>query len=307
MSFGMRVGWVVVGSFIVVVAAQGREWTDANGKYSIEADLFGFNDEHVVLQRADKELGVLKIDELSEQDREYLKSVDAEEIHLQNIGGKQTWTTRSGLKLIGRAVDYVRRAVVIQRRRSRMYVNDRAFNNLPEFYQQLVPKVVEHFEEIELPDRRALLNWLRTIGGEPRTFQVEGVILEVENGDEYAVPFFVFSEADQKVLKAGWENWLAVQDDYDERDDHAFRLEAMAAAHLKNQQIDRQIALMNLNLQAIRAGLTSAWEVTLYPVPGNPSPPRWVVMPGRNSAQATAAALKNNPGFVVGPVRRVSD
>jgi hypothetical protein len=64
---------------------------------------------------------------------------------------------------------------------------------------------------------------------------------------------------------------------------------------------------MNLNLQAIRAGLTSAWEVTLYPVPGNSSPPRWVVMPGRNSAQATAAALKNNPGFVVGPVRRVSN
>jgi len=307
MVTGLRVCVFVVGSFLVVAAAQARQWTDATGNYSIEADLLGFDDENVVLQRADGELGVLRIDELSEKDREYLKSRDAEELHRKNVGSTQAWTTQSGLKLVGRLVDYARGDVVIQRRRGRMYVNDRAFTNLPELYQELVPKVVEHFEEINLPDRRALRNWLLTLGGEPRTFLVEGVILEVENGDEYAIPFFVFSEADRKILKAGWESWLAVQKDYEQRDDHAFRLEALAAAYSKNQQMDRQIALMNLNLQAIRAGLTSAWEVTLYPVPGNPNPPRWVVMPGRNSAQATAAALKNNPGFVAGPVRRVSD
>jgi hypothetical protein len=300
--------WVfVVGSFVIVPAAQARQWTDATGKYSIEADLLGFDDENVVLQRADKELGVFRIDQLSEKDREFLKSKDASDIHQENVGVLQTWTTQSGLKLVGRLVDYARGDIVIQRRRGRMYVNDRAFDNLPELYQQLVPKVVEHFEEIELPDRRALLNWLRTIGGEPRTFLVEGVILEVDNGDEYAIPFFVFTDTDRKLLQAGWEDWLAIQKDYQQRDDHAFRLQAQAAAYAKNQKIDRQIALMNLNLQAIRAGLTSAWEVTLYPVPGNPSPPRWVVMPGRNSAQASAAALKNNPGFSVGPVRRVSD
>jgi hypothetical protein len=300
--------WVfVVGSFVIVPAAQARQWTDATGKYSIEADLLGFDDENVVLQRADKELGVFRIDQLSEKDREFLKSKDDSDIYQENVGVLQTWTTQSGLKLVGRLVDYARGDIVIQRRRGRMYVNDRAFDNLPELYQQLVPKVVEHFEEIELPDRRALLNWLRTIGGEPRTFLVEGVILEVDNGDEYAIPFFVFTDTDRKLLQAGWEDWLAIQKDYQQRDDHAFRLQAQAAAYAKNQKIDRQIALMNLNLQAIRAGLTSAWEVTLYPVPGNPSPPRWVVMPGRNSAQASAAALKNNPGFSVGPVRRVSD
>lgn len=59
---------------------------------------------------------------------------------------------------------------------------------------------------------------------------------------------------------------------YQERDDHAFRLESLAATHLLNQQINHQIALMDLNMQAIQAGLTSAWEVTLYPVPGNPHP-----------------------------------
>ena len=78
------------------------------------------------------------------------------------------------------------------------------------------------------------------------------------------------------------------------------------AAHLQNQEIKRQIAMMNLNLQAIRAGITSAWEVTLYPQPGNPLPPQWVMTLGRNSAEATASALQQNPGFVAGAVRRVS-
>jgi hypothetical protein len=258
------------------------------------------------LQRADAELGILKIEELSESDRKYLQSKDAEEINNKNIKRTQTWTTKSGLELVGRLVDYSRGDVTIQRRRGRMYVNDRAFANLPELYQKLLPKVVEHFEEIELPDTRAMRNWLHSLRGKPRTFQVEGVILELKNGDEYAIPFFVFLEKDRRLLKAGWPNWLVVQNDYDQREDHAFRLEALAAAYSQNHEIKRQIALMDLNLQAIRAGLTSAWEVTLHPAPGNPSPPRWVVMPGRNSAQATAAALQNNPGFVAGPVRRIS-
>jgi hypothetical protein len=296
----------VAASFFLAVSVQAREWTDPSGKYAIEAELFAFDEDRVVLQRADKDLGMLRIEDLSEQDREYLKSKDAEGINNKNLKQTQTWTTTSGLKLVGRVVDYARGDLVIQRRRGRTYVNDRRLDRLPQLYQQLLPKVIQHFEEVEIPDNRALQNWVRSLGGQPRTFQVEGVILEMEDGDEYAIPFFVFAEQDRKVLKPGWSSWRAVQDDYEQRADHAFRLEALAAAYFRNQEMKRQIALANLNLQAIRAGLTSAWEVTLHPVPGNPSPSRWVVSLGRNSAQATAAALQNNPGFVAGPVRRIS-
>ena len=80
----------------------------------------------------------------------------------------------------------------------------------------------------------------------------------------------------------------------------------MAATMQGNRQIDREIAMAQLNMQAIAAGLTSAWEVTLYPARGNPNPPIWVVVAGRNSAQATNNALQQNPGYVAGPVRRVS-
>lgn len=63
---------------------------------------------------------------------------------------------------------------------------------------------------------------------------------------------------------------------------------------------------MQLNLQAVQAGLTSVWEVTLYPNRGNPNPPMWVTVFGRNSQDAANAALQQNPGFSVGPIRRVS-
>ncbi len=285
---------------------QARQWTDQTGAYSLEADLFGFDDENAILEREDGELGMLKIDQLSAADQEYLASKDAEEINRQNIAAGQVWTTRSGLALPGRVVDYARTEITVQRRRGRMYVNDRVFSNLPELYQKLLPEVIEHFEGVEIPDDRALRQWLLSLRGQPRTFLIEGVVLEWENGDEYVVPFFAFSDGDQAWLKQGWADWLSTQHDYNERDDRAFRLEAYAAAHVRNQQINNQIALMNLNLQAIQAGITSLWEVTLHPVPGNPMPPRWVVMPGRTSADATAAALRQNLGFVAGAVRRVN-
>lgn len=297
---------LVLVAFLLADIAQARKWIDATGKYSIEAKVFGFDDENVILQREDDALGMVKIEQLSAVDQEYLKSKEAEEANNRNIKTRQVWTTRSGLKLAGRVVDYVRDEVIIQRRRGKIYVNDRVYGNLPEVYQKLMLKVVEHFEGVEVPDERALRTWLLTLGGRPRTFLIEGVILEWENGDEYVIPFFVFAESDGKLLKQGWANWLKVQEDHDQRDDHAFRLEAYAAARQQNEQINQQIALMNLNMQAIQAGLTSAWEVTLRPMPGNPSPPRWVVVPGRDSREATMNAVQQNPGFVAGPVRKVS-
>ena len=286
--------------------AQAREWKNASGEFVIEAELFGFDGDDVILKREDGELGTLKIKDLSDADREFLNSDEAQAIHEKNLRPMQKWTTKSGVELAGRIVDYTRQEITIQQRRSRTYINDRRLINLPEMIQQLVPRVIEHFDEVELPNQRAMQLWLRNQRGLPRTFLIEGVILETENGDEYPIPFFVFKDADRKLLKDGWADWLARQSDFDKRDDIAFRLEAFTSAHLQNQKLQREIALIDLNLQAVRAGLTSIWEVTLYPDFGNPHPPIWVLMPGRNSDQAIAGALLNYPGFVVGAVRRVS-
>ena len=92
MSYARRAIICTYALLIFASAGQAREWTDATGKYKIEADLVGFDDETVVLRRADKQLGAVRIDKLSEKDREYLKSEEAEKIRTGNLSKTQTWT-----------------------------------------------------------------------------------------------------------------------------------------------------------------------------------------------------------------------
>jgi hypothetical protein len=274
----------------------------------MEAELIAFNERSVVLQRADHELVAIPIEQLSEEDRKYLASDEAGKVARGWTDAQQIWTLRDGTKIAGRLVDYTSRELTIQRRRRRIYVNDRAFDNLPEFYQQMVPAIVAHVEKLPRADRRGLQNWLTQQGGQPRTFKIDGVILETENGDEYGIPFFLFSDEDLAVLRPSWDESLAAGrgKNFAAQEDHAFWLQSLAAARSRDAQVQREVAMMQLKLQAVDVGLTSLWEVTLFPTAGNGSPPLWVVVPGRDSRQATETALQRNPGFAAGPVRRVS-
>jgi hypothetical protein len=298
--------WVLV--MILPAAAQSRQWTDSSGHYKFDAELVAFNGTTVVLQRSDHELVALAIEKLSDADREYLKSKEAGEVVQSSTEGLQTWTLRDGTKIVGRLVDYTLRDMTIQRRRGRIYVNDRVLENLPEFYQQLIPRAVAHLENLQRADRRSLEAWLVRQRGQPKTFPLEGVVLETENGDEYAVPFFLFSEEDMKVLQPGWDEWRRVHggEGDEAKEDYAFLLRSLAAVRHRDKQVQREIAMMQLKLQAVQAGVTSLWEVTLLPADGRNGPPLWVVVPARDSRQATANALQQNPGYVAGPARRVT-
>jgi hypothetical protein len=288
--------------------AEARTWTDSTGRYTLEAELVDFNDHQVVVQRADHELAAIPIDNLSSEDREYLNSAVAKEKIQNSTGGLQTWTLRDGGRLVGRIVGYANRDVTLQRRRGRIYVNDRALENLPQFYQDVIPKFVAQQEGLQRADGRSLETWLVRQRGQPRTFHVEGVMLESENGDEFPLPFFLFAEKEQELLKQGWDEWQAAQssDDLQLHEDQAFLLRSLAAARQRDSQVKREIAQMQLKLQAVQAGVTTLWEVTLYPPAGHSGPPQWVVVAGRDSRQATENALRDYPGFGVGPIRRVA-
>lgn len=288
-------------------AAQSRVWTDSTGHFTLEAELIAANDKTVVLKRADREMVALPLEQLSAKDREYLQSKEAGEI-AKKIGAQQTWTLQDGTKIAGRVVDFTSREVTIQRRRGMIFINDRRLENLPAFYQPLVPQIVNHFEKLDSVDRRGFEAWVLRQRGQARTFTLKGIVIESDSGDEFAVPFFLLSEQDQDVLGSGFDEWLASHrtDNFDEQHDIAFLLQSLAAARHHDQMVQREIALMNLKLQAVAAGVTSLWEVTLYPPAGRGGRPVWVVVPGRNSADATAAALAQWPGFFVGPIRRVS-
>jgi hypothetical protein len=288
-------------------ASAARTWTDSTGQYSLAADLISMSDNSVVLQRADHELVAVPIKVLSEKDREYLQSQEAIELGKRILEDSQTWTLRDGTKLIGRAVNYASRDITIQRRRGHNFVNDRRFDNLPDFYQRLIPQIVGQLESLENSDRRAFEAWVLQQRGQARTFHLKGIAFETESGDEYAVPFFLLSSQDQSTLGAGFEEWLGGHrsDDHNQLDEIAFLLQSLAAARHHDQMVKRQIATLNLKLQAVNAGLVSLWEVTLYPSAAQGGPPLWVV--GRNSDQATAAAIQQWPGFSVGPIRRLAN
>jgi hypothetical protein len=297
--------WVAV--VFLAISCEARVWTDATGQYTVDADLVTFNDRTVVLQRPDHEMVAIPIETLSAVDREFLKSDEARGQAQKTEQPLQTWTLVDGTKLVGRIVEYAERDMTLQRRRGRIYVNDRVFDNLPEFYQKLIPQIVAQAERLQRADRRSLEAWLVRQRGEPRTVPLAGVVVETENGDEYSVPFSMFSEEDLKLLKPRWADWQAAASNknYRQLEDHAFLLRSLAAARHRDQQVKREIAQLQLGLQAVQAGVTSLWEVTLYPAAGRGGQPLWVVVPGRNSRQATEAALRRNPGYIAGPVRRV--
>src|SRR3982750_1716796 len=97
--------------------AVARIWTDSTGRYKVDADLIAFDDKTVILQRPDHELGQVPIEKLSQADRDYLKSKEANETAKKISGANQTWTLRNGLKIVGKVVGYSRKELVLQLRR----------------------------------------------------------------------------------------------------------------------------------------------------------------------------------------------
>ena len=185
-------------------------------------------------------------------------------------------------------------------------MNDRLFDNLPEVYQKMLPKIVEHFEKTQIDDKRAFDAWVMKLRGEPRTFTCEGVLLELENGDEYGVPFFFFSKDDLKVLQPGWERWLAAEKDRAKQEQESFLLQSQAQAYQQDRMANQQVAMMQLQMQGYQAGLVDLWEVQLVPKPGVASFPLSVIVPARDSRSAVNEALCRNPGFVAGAAAKVS-
>lgn len=287
------------------VVAEGRIWTDSTGNYQVEADLLGYNHVTVVLKKQNRQLVAVPIDKLSKDDQAYLASKEVVEEAKKTHDKEHVWTLASGMKIIGRVLEYGKRDVTIQRRYGTVYVNDRALNNLPPIYQKMVPKIVEHFEKVTFENKEAFNDWAAKLRGEPRTYHCDGVLMKLENGDIYGVPFFFFSKDDIKVLKPGWDRWLAAETDREKQEHENFLVKSQAEAYQRDQQTNQQIALMQLQMQGYQAGLFDLWEVCLYPGPGVRSAPLCVVVPARDSRSAAALAMERNPGYVSGAVAKV--
>lgn len=287
-------------------ANDARLWTDSTGHYKIKADLIARDETQIVLQKEDKSLLMVQIAQLSDKDKKFVESKKAED------GEKQSWTLANGLKINGNAVEYGRRDVTIKKKRAKIYVNDRVFENLPEVYQRMVPKIVGHFEKKKIENKTELSKWIRLQKGVPKTFVCDGVMIEFENGDIYGIPIFFFSEKDQAVLNPGLKKYIATfeaekmegDEKTKQQEDYNLQLQAQTAARQQEQSDFQQFARLQLQLQGYTGGLFDIWEVQLFP-PNNYGYPVVVVVPGRDSRQASVAALQQYPNFRVGAVRKV--
>ncbi len=308
-----------------VASSFGREWSDATGNYKFEATLIAQNADTVVLEKDDKSKSLVSIavKELSQADRDYLKELSEKETNEGTDAAMRTWTTPSGMKFQGAAVDYVRRDVTITRRRNRMYVDDRQYDNLPELYQTLIRLWIAKQEHIELKNKQALNHWLRNQHGKPKTIKCEGVLMSLEDGDLYIVPFQFFDGASLTVLKEGWEAWKTANKDSDQKKDATLRMQAESMTNREDQQQLRRVGQMKFLMEGYEAGLTDLWEVRMSPpnnfvnhpygnyahypyYPYSYSYPITIVVPGRNSQQARVAALRKYPRFAVGSVARIN-
>lgn len=286
----------------------GRQWSDATENYTFDATLIAHDDKRVILLRGD-ELVSMAVADLSEDDRKFLDSRKVAEQVPASPNGLQTWTLNNGLKVTGTIVDFAEREVTVRSHLGKTFVNDRNFDNLPAVYKEMVPQIVSHFEEKQFTNQRELESWLTWQPGKEKTYRCKGVLLELENGDRYGVPLFFFSDAEQAILNPAFQRWSSAQDvDVKEQESTNLRAQTQSFNQAKeNQDVIqiRQIAEMQLQLQAYDSGLFDLWEVHLIPANDSWGVRRTVVVPGRNSDQAARAALQQLPGYQIGGIAKV--
>jgi len=114
-----------------------------------------------------------------------------------------------------------------------------------------------------------------------------GVMLELDTGEPFPAPFFLFGEKDLTVLEPGWKAWLAAEKDEQKKEDESTMLRNLANEYQKNKAIEHRIQLLRA-----ASDWFDLWEVV---VTANGEMAR-VVVPARDSLTAEMLALKKYPG-----------
>jgi len=286
-----------------------REWSDASGRHKWKAELLAASEHILVLRDRKGELQAVQVEELSDDDRafvaKYLKETDSKVN--RNV---HTWAMKSGLMVKGEILGYKSGPVVIENRSGVPYVNSKRFRGIDPVYQAMLPRLIAATEDESVQTVDDFKAWAKKLRRDKRSIQVDGVILKLEGGDEYAVPLFLFADQDRQVLENGWQQWSAEEATREQknREDVLLRAEADEYQRSKEakEQENKRIQMMQLGLLAVNAGVTSLWEVSMAPGRGVYGRPMKVVVPANTSADAKRAAMQRYPGYVTGTLRQMS-
>lgn len=297
---------VFIACVVPSMTALGRIWSSENGHYKMEAELISFSKEAAVLKRPTGELVAVVVKELSKEDQEYLNSKETQEKASKSASELQTWTTANGMKVRGRVLAFGKKNLVVQRKLGKVHIGDTMFSELDGLHQKVILKILSELEKTEIEDERQLVEWAKSLGGQPKTYPLEGVLLKLESGDEIGVPFFLFSEDDLAILQPGWELWLSKHESEEEQAHESFLVRSAAMAYQQDRAAKQEIEMLKLNMLGAAVGVTAIWKVGLRPANGGYGRPMSIMVSAQNSTQAAAMALQRNPGYAVLGVSRVS-
>lgn len=284
-----------------------REWKSGNGHYKVEADLVSFSKDLAVLKKKDGGLVAVELSDLSDTDQSFVRSKEAASDVKKSADKMQTWTGVDGMKVRGRVLAYGRKSVAITRKSNKIYVNDQLFADIDELKQKVILKTVSKLENAQLENEKQLTEWAKKLRGAPKNYLLEGVMLELEGGDQIGVPFFMFSPEDSKFLQPGWERWLKSEEKADYQAEESFLVRSAAMAYQQDRKSKQQIEMLKLNLLGAATGIVNIWEVGLRPGPRTMGRPTSVLVSAHNSAQATQIALRQHPGYQIFGVRKASN
>ncbi|MFN3188994.1 MAG: SHD1 domain-containing protein [Aureliella sp.] len=286
--------------------AKEREWVCANGVYKLKADAVAYGEDTVVLKKEDGTLVAVELSDLCAKDNEFVKALRTEDTEKKPADKMQVWTGADGIKVRGRVLKYGKKQLVISRQRGKMMIGDKAFEDANALQQKVLLKTISKLEKIDLKTADDFENWAKPMRGGSKKYDLEGVLMELESGDEVGVPFFMFSKADLAVLQPGWENWLKQHEDEEAQARESLYLQAQAMNYQRDRAAQQQVELLKLNLLGAATGVTNIWQVRLVPGRGRYGRPMQVMVSAPNSRAASANALQRYPGYVVAGVRKAS-
>lgn len=295
------------GMLLPTAWAEARVWSSTNGQFKVEADVIAFNEKLVVLKKESGDLIAVELEHLSAEDQQYVAAKETVDATKKNVDEMQTWTGKDGLKIRGRIVAFGRKDLKVQRKLGVVHINDTKFSAIDPLHQKLVLKILSHLEKTKLEDEKQLETWAKSIGGEPKVYPLEGVLMQLESGDEIGVPFFLFSSQDLEVLQPGWEVWKEKDASDHAREQENFLMKSAAVAYQRDRKQQQQIEMVKLDLLAAATGVVNIWQVGLVPRPGVYGRPMTVMVPAMSSGIASELALQKYPGYTIFGVRRASN
>lgn len=293
-------------SSLITNSSIGREWTSASGGFKIEAEAVSFNDELVVLKKSTGELIAVELKELSSVDQEFIKSKEATDAEKNSAESMQTWTAKDGMKVRGRVLAYGRKELRILRKQGHVVINETQFSMLDPLHQRLILRIVSELEKTRFESEKQLEEWAKKSGGNPKTYMLEGVLLELESGDEIGVPFFLFAPEELAILEPGLELWKERAESDESRSRESFLVRSAAMAYQRDRAANKQIEMVKLNMLGAVAGVTAIWQVGLAPGRGTYGRPTTVMVAAQNSDIASRMAMQQYPGYVLVGVSRAS-